>query len=203
MLTIKLNSVEFQEKGFQPDEARRLVKLLEEHKFDFVELSGGTYEKLVMHHQRESTQKREAFFLEFAEAIAPVLTKTKSYITGGLKTVGAMVDALNVCDGVGIGRAVCQEFRLPKDFLQGRLTGAIKPKIDMTDFFFTSLVAGSQMKQVSKNHEPIDMSDQHNVESFVKDLQLWVQKMQSDKEGKEYGFIDLSCEAVPYATAAV
>ena len=99
------------------------MELLEANKFDFVELSGGTYEKLVMHHQRDSTKKREAFFLEFAEAIAPALSKSKSYVTGGLKTVGAMVNALDVCDGVGIGRAICQEFRLPKDFLEGRLTG--------------------------------------------------------------------------------
>jgi 2,4-dienoyl-CoA reductase-like NADH-dependent reductase (Old Yellow Enzyme family) len=58
---IKVNSVEFQEKGFQPEEARELCKALEEHKFDFVELSGGTYEKWVqVDAQRQSTVSREA-----------------------------------------------------------------------------------------------------------------------------------------------
>ena len=198
ILNIKLNSVEFQENGFQPEEARELVALLEENKFDFVELSGGTYEKLVMHHQRESTKAREAFFLEFAEQITPALRKTKSYITGGLKTVGAMVNALDVCDGVGIGRAVCQEFHLPKDIIAGRLTGAIEPKMDMTDFGFTSLVAGTQIKQVGKDHEPIDMSDQANVDAFMQDLQTWMEKMQNNKDGKDYGFIDLTTKAVSY-----
>lgn len=198
ILNIKLNSVEFQEGGFQPEEARELVALLEEHRFDFVELSGGTYEKLVMHHERESTKAREAFFLEFAEKITPALTRTKSYITGGLKTMGAMVNALDVCDGVGIGRAVCQEFQLPKDILAGKITGAIEPKLDMTDFGFTSIVAGSQIRQVGKDHRPIDMSKQENVDAYMQDFETWMTKMQNNKDGKDYGFADLTAKAVPY-----
>lgn len=41
-ISIKLNSVEFQESGFQPVEASQLCAILEENGFDFVELSGGT-----------------------------------------------------------------------------------------------------------------------------------------------------------------
>jgi 2,4-dienoyl-CoA reductase-like NADH-dependent reductase (Old Yellow Enzyme family) len=68
---IKLNSVEFQEKGFRTEEARELCSLLEENRFDFVELSGGTYEKFAFEHKKDSTKKREAFFIEFAEQITP------------------------------------------------------------------------------------------------------------------------------------
>jgi 2,4-dienoyl-CoA reductase-like NADH-dependent reductase (Old Yellow Enzyme family) len=46
ILGIKMNSVEFQEKGFQPEEAKELCSILEANKFDFIELSGGTYEAL-------------------------------------------------------------------------------------------------------------------------------------------------------------
>jgi 2,4-dienoyl-CoA reductase-like NADH-dependent reductase (Old Yellow Enzyme family) len=106
---IKLNSVEFQDKGLVPEEAKEICKILEENRFDFIELSGGTFEKLAFEHQRESTKKREGFFLEFAEMIAPVLSKTKTYITGGLRTVGAMVDALEIVDGVGLARPLAQE----------------------------------------------------------------------------------------------
>lgn len=81
ILGIKLNSVEFQEKGLQPDEAKELCKLLEGATFDFVELSGGTYQQLAFQHQRESTRKREGFFLEWAELIAPALKKTKVYVS--------------------------------------------------------------------------------------------------------------------------
>lgn len=57
---IKINSVEFQEHGFKPEEAKVLCGALEEHEFDFVELSGGTYENWQMDEKRDSTQKREA-----------------------------------------------------------------------------------------------------------------------------------------------
>lgn len=57
---IKINSVEFQANGFQPDEAQQLCAALQNHRFDFVELSGGTYEKMEMNNKRDTTEKREA-----------------------------------------------------------------------------------------------------------------------------------------------
>lgn len=69
---IKINSVEFQEHGFQPEEAKVLCAALEEHKFDFVELSGGTYEKWSMDEKRDSTQKREAVCFPFAWPATPM-----------------------------------------------------------------------------------------------------------------------------------
>jgi len=73
ILSIKINSVEFQDKGFESEECKALCASLEAHHFDFVELSGGTYEELAFTHKRDSTKKREAFFLEFAETIVPNL----------------------------------------------------------------------------------------------------------------------------------
>ncbi|OHW92128.1 NADH oxidase [Colletotrichum incanum] len=67
----RINSVEFEESEVTVEEATELCQLLEKHKFDFVELSGGTYEQTAWHHRRKSTRAREAFFLEFAEKIAP------------------------------------------------------------------------------------------------------------------------------------
>jgi 2,4-dienoyl-CoA reductase-like NADH-dependent reductase (Old Yellow Enzyme family) len=113
---IKLNSVEFQAGVFSAEERRELCNALEnEGQFDFVELSGDTYELLAFGHKRESTKKREAFFLEFAEATVPGLQKTKTYVTGGLRTIGAMVEALKTVDGVGFARPVCQEFHFCKN----------------------------------------------------------------------------------------
>ena len=131
---IKLNSVEFQQGGFPPEDAKELVKILEDTKFDFVELSGGTYEHLAFKHKRESSKKREAFFLDFADEIVPGLTKTKTYVTGGFKTVGAMSDALKTVNGVGLARPACQEPALPKEILSGKVQGAIKQLFDDNDF---------------------------------------------------------------------
>jgi 2,4-dienoyl-CoA reductase-like NADH-dependent reductase (Old Yellow Enzyme family) len=195
---MKINSVEFQEKGFSPEEAKGLCQALEKARFDYVELSGGTYQSLAFEHKRESTKKRESFFIEFAEEIVKPLTKTKSYVTGGLKTVGAMVKALDTVDGVGLGRPATQEPHLPRDILEGKVTGAIETKLDENNFGLTNVAAGTQIRQVGKDQEPIDLSKQGNVDGFMKDMQAWGEKLGSDKEMKEYGYIDLSGAAKPY-----
>ena len=56
---IKINSVEFQHGGFQPEECRDVCAHLEELGVDFVELSGGTYEAFGFQHKRESSKLRE------------------------------------------------------------------------------------------------------------------------------------------------
>jgi 2,4-dienoyl-CoA reductase-like NADH-dependent reductase (Old Yellow Enzyme family) len=200
---IKLNSVEFQDKGLVPEEAKEICKILEENRFDFIELSGGTFEKLAFEHQRESTKKREGFFLEFAEMIAPVLSKTKTYITGGLRTVGAMVDALEIVDGVGLARPLAQEPHLCKDILEGKITGAMKQVIDENNFGLTNIAAGAQLRQISNGHEPIDLSHQRNLDALMKDLSVWGENMANDSSMRSYGYAEiLSAQTVPYGTAA-
>ncbi|KAI9838373.1 MAG: hypothetical protein M1819_005641 [Sarea resinae] len=206
VLGIKINSVEFQEKGFTPQEAKQLCTILEANKFDFVELSGGTYEKLAFDHstgKRESTKKREAFFMEFAEQITPVLSKTKSYITGGFRTVSAMVDALKSCDGIGLGRPLAQEPRFCADLLAGRVTGAIKQLVNQDAFMDTNLAAGAQMRQIGKDQEPIDLSDEKNFKAFNEDLAKFIQERQNDAAHAKYGPPDLKdVPSLPYGAAA-
>lgn len=201
---IKINSVEFQKSGFSPDEAKELVSLLESHKFDFVELSGGTYESLAFEHKRESTKKRESFFIEFAEQITPGLKHTRSYVTGGLKTVGAMVKALDAVDGVGLARPATQEFQLPKLILEGGVKGAIEQKLDQNNFGLTNVAAGTQIRQVGKDQQPVDLSVQENVDAFMKDMGTWGQKMQEDAAKMNmYGYVDLeNVKAEPYSAVA-
>ena len=203
ILGIKLNSVEFQDKGFNPEEAKEICALLEQNKFDFVELSGGTYESLAFEHKRESTRKREAFFMEFADLISPALSKTKVYVTGGFKTVGAMVGALDSVDGVGLARPVCQEFHLCRDILEGRVKGAIKQRIDDSNFGLTNVAAGTQIRQVGKDQEPIDLSQEENEQAFMKDMGSWAEKMGQDSEMNGYGYVDImSAKPVPYGTVS-
>jgi len=197
---MKVNSVEFQDKGFSPEEAKGLCQALEKARFDYVELSGGTYESLAFGHKRESTKKRESFFIEFAEEIVKPLTKTKTYVTGGLKTVGAMVKSLETVDGVGLARPACQEPHLPRDILAGKVTGAIALKLDDNNFGLTNVAAGTQIRQIGKDQEPIDLSEQTNVDAFMKDMEAWGNKLGADKEMKEYGYIDLSGAGKPYVS---
>jgi 2,4-dienoyl-CoA reductase-like NADH-dependent reductase (Old Yellow Enzyme family) len=201
---IKLNSVEFQDKGLGPEEAKEICKILEENRFDFVELSGGTFEKLAFEHQSESTKKREGFFLQFAELIAPVLSKTKTYITGGLRSVGAMVDALETVDGVGLARPLAQEPYLCKNILEGNVTGAIKQVIDENNFGLTNIAAGAQLRQISEGYEPIDLSHQKNLDALSKDSSIWGQNMANDSSMRSYGYANIvSAQPVPYGTTAL
>ena len=202
ILGIKVNSVEFQDKGFNADEAKALCASLEANSFDFVELSGGTYQSLAFNHKRDSTKKREAFFLEFAEVIAPALKKTKTYVTGGFKTSGAMVGALKSVNGVGMARPVCQEPHLPADILSGKVKGAIHLGLDENDFGLTNVAAGSQIRQIGEDEEPIDLSEPSNVEAFQKDMQKWADGMSNDKDFEKFGYVDFSTHGRPYAAAA-
>lgn len=86
VLGIKLNSVEFQEDGLRSEDSKKLAILLEvllsgsrrsvqQHGFDFIEVSGGNYERMAFEHVKESTRKREAYFIEFAEDVRSFFKK--------------------------------------------------------------------------------------------------------------------------------
>uniref|UniRef100_A0A914XVR4 NADH:flavin oxidoreductase/NADH oxidase N-terminal domain-containing protein n=1 Tax=Panagrolaimus superbus TaxID=310955 RepID=A0A914XVR4_9BILA len=79
IIGIKLNSVEFQEEGLTNDEAVEIAQEIDKAGLDFIELSGGTYEAFSFKHRRETTIKRESFFLEFAEKIKPVIKNAIVY----------------------------------------------------------------------------------------------------------------------------
>lgn len=164
IVCVKLNSVEFQDKGTTPEEARQLCVKLEEARVDFVDLSGGTFEGRAFHHVKESTKKREAYFIEFAEMIRPLLKKTKVYVTGGLRTAAGMSKAVKdgSCDGVGIGRPLAAEPFLCKELLEGRVTGAIENFMPLP---LNTQASGTQLHQIGHAEELI--SD-YSVESEVK-----------------------------------
>lgn len=134
IISIKINSVEFQTGGFDTKECAELCKKLEASGLDFVELSGGTYESLAF--KRDSTKKREAFFLDFAEVIRPSLEKTIVYVTGGFRTGKAMVEAIKggSTHGIGLARPVCAETTICKDLASNKVNSCAKPKLDEQDF---------------------------------------------------------------------
>ncbi|CAI6100875.1 unnamed protein product [Clonostachys chloroleuca] len=173
ILSIKVNSVEFQDEGFSPEDCKLLCAELERLKFDFVELSGGTYQSSGFKHVRESSKKREAFFIEFAEAIIPALTKTKAYVTGGLRSAKAMADALKTVDGVGLGRPATHEFDLPAKILAGSASGAIDVLIREDDFGKAVMAAGLQLKIVGNDKQPLDLSHSGHLKVLDDAIAKW------------------------------
>lgn len=131
-VAVKLNSADFQKGGFAHDEAIEVVRMLNALGVDMLEISGGTYEQPRMvgldgvlepvhdASTRASTRAREAYFLNYADSIAQVATMPVM-VTGGLRTVAGMTDAL--ADGrislLGIARPMCGDPASPKALLDG------------------------------------------------------------------------------------
>ncbi|KAH7308516.1 hypothetical protein B0I35DRAFT_442110 [Stachybotrys elegans] len=199
---IKVNSVEFQKGGFSPEDCRTLCGDLERHGFDFVELSGGTYQELAFSHKRESTKKREAFFLDFAESIVKELNQTKSYVTGGLRTVKGMVGALQTVDGVGLARPVCHEFDLPNKILKEGVQGALDILLDDQDFGTTNVAAGTQIRLVGKGKQPLDLTREDHKRAFEESQRKWSEEMAHNQDNTKFGYVDIvGLDLQPFGTA--
>lgn len=84
-VAVKLNSADFQRGGFDAEDARRVIDLLEPLGVDLVELSGGTYESPAMSGRPADgrTAAREAYFLELAEDLAKT-SPLPLMLTGGI-----------------------------------------------------------------------------------------------------------------------
>lgn len=204
---VKLNSVEFQEGGFGAAEAAEVCRVLQDEVgMDFVELSGGTLEKVGHEWTKETTINREAFFLRFAELIVPHLGKTtaerrtKVFITGGLRTVDAMVNALSTVDAVGIARPAAQEPWIGRDLLSGRVTSVVKPVSPFdNDSTLGLILAGAQMQQVASGFQPFDSSDEEAIKSFLKDKEAHEAAAIMDHERKRPWFpLVTSANSTPY-----
>lgn len=202
---VKLNSVEFQEGGFTAEEAAQVCTVLQDIGVDFVELSGGTLEKIGHEWTKETTVKREAFFLRFAELIVPQLGKTtvqrrtKVFITGGLRTVSAMTKALETVDAVGVARPAAQEPWLARDIQNGAITGVIKPQAPFdNDSILSNGLAGAQLRQISKGFMPLNSSDPSAIKRYMNDKALHDAAAAKDDDKKMSWFLDASGSKLPY-----
>ncbi len=114
-ISVKLNSADFQKGGFTLDECVTVAGWLGEDSVDLLEVSGGTYEQLSLigvepQDVRESTRKREAYFIEYAERIKAA-ANIPVMITGGFRSRTVMEAALNKgeVDVIGLARPLCTQ----------------------------------------------------------------------------------------------
>ena len=181
IVAAKLNSVEFKDGGVTPEEAYQVCHGLESLGMDFVELSGGTLEKNLLFEPQESTRKREAFFLEWTETIIKAMgpnRKMKVYATGSVRSVAGMLQALEITDGVTMGRPAAAEPHLPARILEDGVSGAIHPVEELAnDFNMGMKVAQTQMTLIGRGKQPIDASDASIWAQYKQDAGAWFQKM--------------------------
>jgi 2,4-dienoyl-CoA reductase-like NADH-dependent reductase (Old Yellow Enzyme family) len=104
---IKLNSADFMRGGFTEQDSMQVVKALAEAGIDLIEISGGTYESpsMIGHKMKPTTQKREAYFLAYAEKVRDIVD-TPLVVTGGFRSADGMTTALQsgATDLIGLAR---------------------------------------------------------------------------------------------------
>ncbi|SNR14562.1 NADH:flavin oxidoreductase/NADH oxidase family protein [Tenacibaculum jejuense] len=121
-ISVKLNSADFQRGGFNEEDAMFVIKKLEHLKIDLLEISGGTYENIVFlteRYERESTRKREAYFLDFAKKIKSETT-LPIMVTGGFRSQKFCNDVLanKELEMIGFARPFITDLNFPKAFLE-------------------------------------------------------------------------------------
>ncbi|WP_113927927.1 NADH:flavin oxidoreductase/NADH oxidase family protein [Bacillus sp. P14.5] len=119
---IKLNSADFQRGGFTEEESLEVIRKLAQAGIDLIEISGGNYENPMMQgsNVKESTKKREAYFLAFAAKVREIVS-TPLVVTGGFRSEKAMTDAVvqGEIDMVGIAKPLALIPDLPNQIFQG------------------------------------------------------------------------------------
>lgn len=110
-LSVKINSADFQRGGFDENDSLTVIGWLEQEGLDLLEISGGSYEKLVFFTQeRDSTRTRESYFGAFARQVKTA-TKVPVLLTGGFRSRAGCQAALAEGDAdlVGLARPyLCQ-----------------------------------------------------------------------------------------------
>ena len=139
-VSVKLNSSDFQAGGFTNAECAQVVTWLGEIGIDLLELSGGSWEQpsligMTFHEDqgvdapKESTKKREAYFIDYAARIRQIATMPVM-VTGGFRSVAAMNGALAAgeLDMVGLARPMVADPECPKAVLEEGAPAVISPE---------------------------------------------------------------------------
>lgn len=130
ILSVKLNSADFQRGGFSEDDSARVAGWLGEVGCDLLEVSGGNYEQPRMFDferkdplaqgTRASTAAREAYFMDFIPKLRAA-TDLPIMVTGGFRSARAMADAVrhDGVDVIGLARPFILDPNAARNLLDG------------------------------------------------------------------------------------
>ncbi|RVT43037.1 NADH:flavin oxidoreductase/NADH oxidase family protein [Rheinheimera sediminis] len=144
VISLKLNSADFQRGGFSAEDARQVVLWLNPLALDFVELSGGSYEAPAMQGDSRdgSTLAREAYFLDFAKELQQA-AHMPLMLTGGIRRQEVADQVLHSGIAlVGIATALALVPNLPQRWQQG---DALSPELPAFHFGKKPLQALAKM----------------------------------------------------------
>lgn len=159
-VAVKLNSADFQRGGFDADDARQVIDLLNPLAIDLLELSGGSYEAPAMQGEARDgrTLAREAYFLDMAGELASRATMPVM-VTGGIRRLPVVEQVL--ASGIamaGIGTALAVEPLLVKLWREGNDSHPQLPPITWKRKPLAALanmaVVRFQIQRLSRGRQP-------------------------------------------------
>ncbi|MDT5346930.1 MAG: hypothetical protein QOH91_217 [Mycobacterium sp.] len=159
-VAVKLNSADFQRGGFDADDARQVIAMLEVLGVDLVELSGGNYESPAMAGRAADarTQAREAYFLELATDLAKT-SPVPLMLTGGITQRDTAEKALaNGVAMIGMATALAVTPDLADRWhTGGQAVGQLKP-VTWSDKTLASAASMAlvrhQLRRIAKGRNP-------------------------------------------------
>lgn len=147
-VAVKLNSADFQRGGFDADDARQVIAMLEPLGVDLVELSGGSYESPAMTGRPadDRTRAREAYFLDLAKDLVKT-SPLPLMLTGGITQ---RVTAERVLDSgvavVGMGTALAVTPDLPARWKRSREADRQMEPVTWSDKALASAAGMAQVR---------------------------------------------------------
>jgi 2,4-dienoyl-CoA reductase-like NADH-dependent reductase (Old Yellow Enzyme family) len=159
-VAVKLNSADFQRGGFDADDAKQVIKAMNNLAVDMVELSGGSYESPAMQGTTADgrTLAREAYFLDFAKDIAQVASMP-IMTTGGIRRLEIAEQVL--AEGiaiVGMGTALAMNPSLPNEWQENTDLVAHDAVVHWKDKTLSSIatmaVIKRQLQRMGKGKDP-------------------------------------------------
>jgi 2,4-dienoyl-CoA reductase-like NADH-dependent reductase (Old Yellow Enzyme family) len=189
-VAVKLNSADFQRGGFDADDARQVIAMLDPLGVDLVELSGGSYESPAMTGRAADarTQAREAYFLDLAKDLVKT-SPLPLMLTGGITkraTAEKVLDSGVAVIGMGTALAVTPD--LPDRWGQGREADRRMRPLNWSDKALAS-VAGMaqvrhQMRRLARGSNPRPgthpvialISEQHKQRKALRNYRAWLSK---------------------------
>lgn len=97
-----------------------------------------------------------------------------------------MVDALNVVDGIGIGRPLCQEPYLCSHILAGKVHSAISLHLSQYDFMTTAAAALLHIRQIGNHQQPLNLGLAENTPRFYEAVGEYMAAKAQDATGDIY-----------------
>lgn len=159
---IKINSTDFKEDGLTEEDSLKTIIELANLGLDFVEISGGTYERPAMM-GATSKSTNQVFFAEYSKKLKQKI-EIPVVVTGGIRSINAMNTLLNdnTTDFIGIARPLTIDPNIPNKIKQGTYTivetTRVSTGVKKLDKTFGSLLGivyyQVLMQNIAKGKEP-------------------------------------------------